>query len=222
MPTWEERLAHAKALGFSPRVIFDGGAFRGEWAREAARMFPGARLVLIEPNPFAREQIGRTIGKLQPAPTVLPFALGDSPGKAKLKLWGEEASDAGASLLDHVVGEPGRVFEVAVETLDAVSRQTSLLPDLVKLDLQGGELSALKGATRVLGHAEFMMVEFGCLEAYIGRSTPRDLLELMYANDYCLYDVVDLHYRPYDGALTGGDFFFVKNSSPLRRHKGWA
>jgi len=65
------------------------------------------------------------------------------------------------------------------------------------------------------------MIEFGCLEAYADRTTPDDLLELMYQNDYCLYDIVDCHYRPYDGALTGGDFFFVKNSSVLRKHKGW-
>ena len=43
----------------------------------------------------------------------------------------------------------------------------------------------------------------------------------MYDHDYCLYDIIDLHDRPYDGALTGGDFFFVKNSSPLRRYKAW-
>ena len=43
----------------------------------------------------------------------------------------------------------------------------------------------------------------------------------MFDNDYCLYDLVDCHYRPYDGALTGGDFIFVKNSSALRAYKGW-
>jgi hypothetical protein len=43
----------------------------------------------------------------------------------------------------------------------------------------------------------------------------------MYANDYCLYDIIDLIYRPYDNALTGGDFFFVKNNSPLKSHKGY-
>ena len=40
-------------------------------------------------------------------------------------------------------------------------------------------------------------------------------------HDYCLYDLVDLHYRPYDRALTGGDYIFVKNSSALRAYKGW-
>jgi len=36
-----------------------------------------------------------------------------------------------------------------------------------------------------------------------------------------LYDIIDLIYRPYDNALTGGDFFFVKNDSNLKSHKGY-
>ena len=48
-----------------------------------------------------------------------------------------------------------------------------------------------------------------------------DLLDIMFDQDYCLYDPVDGHYRPYDGALTGGDFIFVKNGSTLRAYKGW-
>ena len=95
------------------------------------------------------------------------------------------------------------MVDVPVDTIDAISPQTGLLPDLVKLDLQGGELSALRAAARRLKQAELLVVEFGCLEAYIGRATPRDLLEGTHANDYCLYDIVDCHCRPYDGALTG-------------------
>lgn len=65
------------------------------------------------------------------------------------------------------------------------------------------------------------MIEFGCWGAYIDRATPHDFLEIMYDNDYCLYDIVEYIYRPYDGALTGGDFIFVKNSSIVRSYKGW-
>jgi FkbM family methyltransferase len=221
MPTWKERMELAKKIGFSPRVIIDGGAFRGVWSRDAAHLFPGAQIVLIEPNPFVQEHIKRSVAHIQPPPKILNVALGESSGKTQFNIWGGVESDTGASLLNHVSGKAKNIIEVDLETLDNISHQMSLGPDLVKLDLQGGELPALKGSTHVLKHAEFMIIEFGCLEAYIGRTTPRDLLEIMYENDYCLYDIVDCHYRPYDGALTGGDFFFVKNSSVLRSYKGW-
>ena len=221
MPTWKERMELAKQIGFSPRFIFDGGAFKGLWTQETARLFPGAEIVLIEPNSYVLESIKKNISHIQPTPTIINAALGELKGKAKLNIWREAESDTGASLLSHVSGNAANVIEVDVETIDNISERTAIVPDLVKLDLQGGELAALKGATKVLKHAEFVVVEFGCLEAYIGRTTPHDLIDLMYANNYCLYDIVDCHYRPYDNALTGGDFFFVKNDSVLREYKGW-
>ena len=220
-PTWLERLQHAKELGFAPRVIFDGGAYRGNWARDVSRLFSGPQLVLIEPNPFAREVIATTIAEVRPAPIIVGEALGAAPGSAPLHIWGENAKDRGASLLDHVSGQPRTTVDVEVRTLDSISEALGLVPDLVKLDLQGGELAALHGSATVLKTAELMLIEFGCLDAYIDRTTPRDLLDVMFDNDFCLYDVVDCHYRPYDGALTGGDFLFVKNSSALRAYKGW-
>ena len=74
---------------------------------------------------------------------------------------------------------------------------------------------------RVLGDAEFAVIEFGVLEAYVGRTSPRELLDFMYDHDFTLYDITDCINRPYDNALCAGDFFFVKNSSPLREYKGY-
>ena len=220
-PTWSDRMKLAKKLGFSPKGILDGGAFTGRWSQESASLFPNVPIIIVEPNPFVQEDIKRNISQIQPTPRILNVALGEFQGKAKLNIWREEKLDTGASLLDHVSGKARKTIEVDVDTLDNISLKSGFFPDLVKLDLQGAELSALIGATRVLEHAELMMIEFGCLEAYEGRSSPHDLLSIMYENDYCLYDIVDCHYRPYDGALTGGDFFFVKNSSLLRAYKGW-
>jgi hypothetical protein len=43
----------------------------------------------------------------------------------------------------------------------------------------------------------------------------------MYDSGYSLYDIVDLRYRPYDGALSDGDFIFTKNNSVIRAYKGY-
>lgn len=221
MPSWKRRMKLAKNLGFSPKHIFDGGGYKGYWSREVARLFPGAQIVIVEPNPFVQDELKKNTATVEPLPMVFEVALGSTKGSANLKVWRNKGMDAGASLLDNAAGAATKEIEVEVDTIDHISDRTNSLPDLVKLDLQGTELGALKGASRVLQHAEIMLIEFGCLEAYAGRTTPRDLMEVMYDNDYCLYDIVDCHYRPYDGALTGGDFFFVKNSSVLRQHRGW-
>lgn len=217
-----ERLKLAKKNGLSPKVIFDGGAFKGLWTRQAAEIFPGARFILVEPNPHMQDFIKHNTEHIDPAPVIVQAAIGETPGQTSLNIWGDADSDAGASLLEHVSGPARQSIIVEVNTIDNICKMHSLLPDFLKLDLQGGELAALKGAGEVLQHAEFAVIEFSCLAAYIDRTTPRQLVDMMYDHDYCLYDIVGLDDRPYDGALTGGDFIFVKNTSNLRAHKGWS
>lgn len=218
---WRERLANAKKLGFHPQTILDGGAFRGLWSREVAGLFPGAQIVLVEPNPYLHETIRENVSDIEPRPVILKLALGESPGATELNIWRGVEEDSGASLLSHIQGEASQAVEVQVDTIDAIAERLSFVPDLIKLDLQGGELKALRGAERALEQTEMVIVEFHCLDAYVGRPTPRDLLDYMYDRDFCLYDIVDCYNRPYDDALAGGDFFFVKNSSHLRSYQGW-
>ena len=221
MPSWIDRIKHAKKLGFFPKVIFDGGAFQGTWSTTIAEFFPGAQIVLMEPNPFLQDTIKNNISKLQPPAIVINSALGDMQGESSFNVYGDVNLSSGASLLEHVEGKADTIIQCKVDTLDNISERLNLIPSLVKLDLQGGELLALKGGTRILKETELFIIEFGCLEAYKNRASPRDIIDFMYSNDYCLYDIVDCHYRPYDGALTGGDFFFIKNWSVLRRYKGY-
>lgn len=75
--TWRDRLKHARRLGFRPRTILDGGAFRGLWSKEVAALFPDAQIVLIEPNPFLQDIIRGNIADINPAPTILNIALGE-------------------------------------------------------------------------------------------------------------------------------------------------
>jgi FkbM family methyltransferase len=86
---------------------------------------------------------------------------------------------SGSSLKDHV-HEPQNKMEVRSETLDNICQRHRLTPDFVKLDLQGGEIEALKGAHQILQNTEVIISEFGCLQAYIDRTTPFDLMKVMY------------------------------------------
>lgn len=221
LPTCIERLEHAKKLGFSPNIIFDGGAFKGLWSVAVNKLFPKAQIVLMEPNTYVSNTIKSNTEKFNPPAILEIIAIGEAEGESTFNIWADVDNDVGASLLDHVQGKAENIIKVKINTLDNICEKLNLKPDLIKLDLQGGELMALRGGSKVLKDTEFFIIEFGCLEAYKDRATPRDILDIMYENDYCLYDIVDQLYRPYDGALTGGDFFFVKNWSKLREYKGW-
>ncbi len=221
-PTCKDRIKNLKNIGFIPKCVFDCGASVGYWSYEISKIFPDCQLLAIEPNEMVIGQTKELLSKIKPMPIIEQCAIGAKDGTAFLNVWdNEETKMSGSSLKDHVQGDPQKKMEVALHRLDTLASKYDLQPDLIKLDLQGHELEALKGASELLKTTEAFIIEFGCLPAYVDRTTPNDLLNIMYENDYCLYDIVDLIYRPYDNALTGGDFFFVKNSSNLKSYKGY-
>lgn len=217
---FHKRIAHLGGLGFSPSVIYDGGAYDGNWTARISETFPGAQVVMVEPNKQMYSSIKNNTHHIKPAPVLELSALGSKVGSGVLNVWSEKDA-TGSSLLNHVRGEASTQQATPVITLDVLAERTRLTPDFVKLDLQGGELDALMGAKDLLKTVEVWVIEFGVLDAYIGRTTPFTLMQAMYLNDYLLYDITDIMYRPYDGAMLGGDFFFVKADSQLRDHKGY-
>lgn len=222
-PAWYDRLKHMKDLGFTPNVIFDCGAYIGEWTVKASEIFDNAQFLLIEPNTIITEETQKHISGISPQPILLKGIAVEAEMKpGYLNVWANaETSMEGSSLLAHIQGEAQQKIPIEIVPLDSISAQYHLKPDLVKLDLQGAELSALKGAQHILETAEAFMIEFGVLDAYDKRTTPRELIDMMYDHHYCLYDIVDLCYRPYDMALHGGDFLFVKCDSPLKHYQGY-
>ncbi len=220
--SFDDRMANMIKAGFSPKCIFDCGASVGQWSYKVSKLFPGAQIVAIEPNSMVIETTKNQLKSVNPSVFIEQCAIGAAAGKAFLNIWDNEHTKmSGSSLKDHVQGEAQKKMEVRLETLDNICQRYHLTPDLVKLDLQGGEIEALKGAHQILQNTEVIISEFGCLQAYIDRTTPFDLMKVMYDHDYCLYDIIDMIYRPYDGALTGGDFVFVKNNSQLKKYKGY-
>lgn len=220
--SFSKRLGNMKAAGFSPHVIFDGGANTGSWTKAVFSLFPYSEYILIEPVPDVSEKINKNLQDLNINYRIFKKALGSSSGEVDLNIWDNSGPDLlSSSVCGHISGAPTRKIKAEMTSLDIISEQTGLYPDLIKIDLQGYELEALNGSKKLLQNTELFIIEFGCLEAYLNRTSVRCLIDLMYDNDYTLYDIVDLNYRPYDNALTGGDFFFVKNSSKLRSYKGW-
>ena len=222
MPSFLPRMKNMISAGFSPKCIFDCGASVGHWSYEVSKLFPGSQILAVEPNAKIIPQTQKTLASVTPNVIIEECALGESLGEAYLNIWdNDQTKMSGSSLKAHVQGEAKDKMKVRLETLDNLCEKHGLMPDLVKLDLQGGEQEALKGAEAVLRAAEVVIIEFGCLPAYVDRTTPLDLMDTMYKNDYCLYDIIDLIYRPYDNALTGGDFIFAKNNSMLKKYKAY-
>jgi len=137
--------------GLFPRCrwFIDGGANLGWFSLLAALHLPRrAPILAIEPEPANLRLLRHTL--TSPAFSrilLLPVALSDHPGTALLHLAGANRGDH--RLLDSPPDAIGSVL-VRTETLDRLAEGLLTGPGIVKLDLQGSEIHALRGASRLL------------------------------------------------------------------------
>jgi FkbM family methyltransferase len=128
---WEQPVLDAFAATIRPDdVVYDVGAWIGPYSLLASQLVgPTGRVVSFEPDPEARKQLeGNVALNAAGNVRVFPIALSDHNGTARLGGGDSEAR----------VGTAGEV-EVQTMTLpDFIAKEGP--PDVVKVDIEGGEL----------------------------------------------------------------------------------
>ncbi len=209
------------AAGLAPRTILDVGAALGDWSRTAVKAFPAARVVLVEPLAEFAPVLRSLAGTLARA-DVVEAAAGAKAGERTFNV---HEDLVGSSLLresegPQVDGVPRTVRTVA---LDDLANELGLEPPhLLKLDVQGAELDALAGATRVVGASLAVHVEVSFFPFFQGGATFEAVVAALREHGFVVYDVLNLARRPLDGALAQADLLFVPEGSPARREHSYA
>jgi len=130
----------------SGAIVVDAGANRGGYSILAsARIGPEGRVFAFEPEP---RNFGKLAENMRPFPNVVPVqkAIGGVDGTAELNI---DDFHAGHSLAG--VRGTGRTVTVPLTTLDTFVEEQGLPGlDLLKLDVEGVELEALKGMDKIL------------------------------------------------------------------------
>lgn len=128
-------------------VIYDVGAHAGYYTLLAATVVPKGKVVAFEPFPANAAKVGRHVALNDIRNVELKVvAVGAKAGKSFFR--------AGETDSEGMIAASGEI-SVDVVGIDEEYEQGRLpLPDLVKMDIEGGEADALRGMTKVLGLAK--------------------------------------------------------------------
>ncbi|MBZ5684385.1 MAG: FkbM family methyltransferase [Acidobacteriia bacterium] len=218
-PDTEASLRRMRRLGFNPAVVIDVGAYIGEWTRSFKRIFPGARILMVEPQPGHSDRL-RAVSAAFNGIELASVLLGaQERGNVPFHL-----CESASSVLMESAKPPGvSTISVPMTTLDKVTANTVFArPDFIKLDVQGYELEVLRGGTVALVSVEAVLMEVNLLGILDGAPLFHEATQFMSERGFQVYDICTFFRRPYDDALWQVDVIFVRKSSSLVASKRWA
>lgn len=216
-----ETLQTLRDRGFQPAFVIDGGANVGDFARETARHFPAARFELIEPQPGCKPRLD-TLSKVLDA-RVHPCALTSDSETHSIHLRTDASqTSTGAHVVDPDAPDQSGVISVPAITLDALfgGKWSPDQRGLLKLDLQGFELEALRGGMNTLVNIDVILIEV----SFYRLSKEPSIAELIaFLSDagFELHDIASISARQRDNRAYQADFLFVRAGSLLTKDTAW-
>jgi FkbM family methyltransferase len=163
----------ALLVGNPPAVIYDIGGHHGRWTLLAKAHFPRADIHAFEPLPAHGDVFLENTRGLDNV-TLHRIGLSNHPGDRTMEV--PLQSDSASLLvpaadLEIIYGvKKGSRTTVPVTTLDQWRESGNHpAPELIKLDIQGGELDALVGAENCLISAQAVLIEVSFRTFYQGQ-----------------------------------------------------
>lgn len=178
-----EYLRKMKSEGIKPKVIYDIGACVLHWTNEARQVWPEATFI-----PFEAMKEVDFLYKENNLPTVgVGCILSDK--EEDVEFWQNTEHPGGNSLYkenpelsplaNELFPEEKKVYRRS-QTLDSIVENNNLpLPDLIKMDVQGAELSVLKGAVRTLQSCNNLILELQHKDYNFGAPKADEVIEYL-------------------------------------------
>lgn len=196
--------------------IIDVGANRGQFTLACRLALPGVPVVAFEPIPVEAAVYRKVHGHCS-AITLIESALGERGGSAGLHL--SQSADSSSllpigkmqtELFEHT-GEVGTIT-VAVQRLDDLGCYWGgRAQQLLKLDVQGFELSVLKGAPETLKSCHHIYAECSEVMLYDGQALRSEVEAFLKAHGFTLRGRYNEQWN--DGQLIQADYLFSRLAS---------
>ncbi len=206
-------------------VIFDIGANVGNSAAKYRSLFPKSLIYSFEPFPAAFDKLCKKFEK-DTSCKKIQMAIADKTGIADLYVNQFNTSN---SLLPRPKSGP-RYYTKGAEAIDRIKVSTSSIDDfclkesiaqihILKMDIQGAELMALRGAAGKLKEYSIALIytEVMYLPHYEGGPMFHEICSFLSNYGYMLFDIYNNFYLK-KGQLNCGDAIFVSPRILKRRN----
>jgi FkbM family methyltransferase len=191
---------HDRILGgLQLNTVVDIGANRGQFALCIRRLYPSAQIFSFEPLRKPAGAWMRNFGNDSRA-QLFKKAVALQSGTAAMHVsrWDVSSSLLPFAQAQHdnfpLTEEASREV-VETTTLEACLEEP-LIQDsaLLKLDVQGFELAALKGCGRLLERFRYVYVEASFIELYVGQALATEVIGFLFGRGFNLVCVANLSY----------------------------
>lgn len=172
--------------------IWDVGANQGQYALMASIVWPQLPVYSFEPDPESYKKLERNFNKHSISGKTFCYALGDTVQTRRLIRYGNNVNN---SLLERGQSESDVLEFVPVEctTLDVVSNNFPTVSSaLLKLDVQGFELSVLAGAGNFLRKCSYVLVEVSFSPSYKQGAHAGEVIMAMRDCGFVCIEILDL------------------------------
>ena len=209
-------LTRIKETGFNPANALDIGAYEGDWAKAASVIFPGTSVLMIEAQPEKRDYLERLHQYNADTFQYQIMMLGQED-KDHVAFYQVDANNksTGSSMYEEETHFPRKKIELPMRKLDSVLEG---YPDqtfsLAKIDVQGAELDVLRGGSRILQEAEFIIMELALMNYNRAAPLLAEVVAFMDAHGFAAFDIFEPK-RDSKHQLVQIDYSFLRKGSPF-------
>jgi FkbM family methyltransferase len=199
------------------KTIFEIGANIGQTVEKYGSVFPESIIYCFEPFQESFEVLHNRFKKNTLIKTF-QLAVSNKTGKTRFYVHKKSATNSMLSTMDNVeywVNANGiqhiKTIEVPVTTIDTFCQQELINEiQILKMDIQGGELMALEGAIEKLSRRSISLIytEITFVPIYKGQAQFHQICSFLFNYDYTLFDMYNLNYAR-NGQLKWCDAIFI-------------
>ena len=207
-------------------VIFDVGAYHGNWIGNYLKYFPNAFAYLFEPYESSYNILKKRFKK-KIRVNIFKNALSSIEGYTEVNINTKTYTNSLLDL-DPLASQSWandelkhhKKMQVEVLTLDKfftkISNEHKRI-NLIKLDVQGLESKVLNGGSNLLSEKliDIILLEMIVAPTYNSQSKLSDLFRIFEENKYSLYGIYDIEKASEFGKVQQFDAIFINDNFPL-------